>query len=326
MGSVPRIAGGATGKPVTTELYQVKAWLRRKTALIAAREEIEALKVQAKSASLPFPAIKRDGPNGMMLEVSIPDLHVGKLAWGKETGWENYDSKIAVEVFERALSSLILRTSQYRFERVIFVVGNDLLNADNREATTTGGTPQNTDVRFQKSFTIARHLIVRAIETLRNVAPVLVPVVPGNHDTLSAWCLGDSLECYFHGAADVTIDNAPNFRKYHQFGKVMLMFTHGNSGKLSEYPLTMAAEQPMMFGATLHREAHTGDKHHLKVDEYKGIKVRISPALCPPDAWHADKHYVGSARSAEAFVWHKDEGLVATAIYTVPAPAKATAA
>lgn len=331
MASVPRTVRDSAAKgwtrkstkPIVTELYQVKAWLRRKVALIAARTELDALKVQAKSQSAPFAVIKRGPKTGYMLEVSIPDLHVGKLAWGKETGWEDYDSKIAVQVFEDALAALIERTSCYRFDQVVFVVGNDLLNADNREATTTGGTPQNTDVRFQKSFVIARRLIVRAIERLRLIAPVLVPVVPGNHDTLTAWCLGDSLECYFHGAADVTIDNAPTMRKYHRFGKVMLMFTHGNNGKLSEYPSTMAAEQPEMWGNTKFHEAHTGDKHHTKVEEYKGAKVRISPALCPPDAWHADKHYVGSSRSAEAFVWHGNEGLVGTAIYTVPAPAKA---
>jgi hypothetical protein len=327
MASVPRSVRGSgadswtrpSTAPVVTELYQVKAWFKRKVSVIAARREIEELKEQAKRAISPkFATIKRRRESGYMLEVSIPDLHLGKLAWGKETGWANYDTKLAEQVFEDALAALIERTSAYRFDQVVFVVGNDLLNSDNRESTTAAGTPQDTDGRFQKSFSAARLLITRAIERLRTIAPVLVTVVPGNHDTLSTWCLGDSLEARFHACPDVTVDNAPTLRKYHRFGRVMLMFTHGNRGRLADYPLVMAAEQPKMFGETAHREAHTGDKHHFKLEDYHGVRVRISPALCPPDAWHAENHYVGASRSAEAFVWHKDEGLVATAIYTVP--------
>ena len=126
----------------------------------------------------------------------------------------------------------------------------------------------------------------------------------------------------FHKCPDVKIDNEPTLRKYFAFGSVILMFTHGNRGKLSDYPLLMAAEQPQMFGGATHREAHTGDKHHLKVQEHHGIRVRISPALCPPDAWHSEHHFVGSTRSAEAFVWHETEGLVGTAVFTVQAPKK----
>lgn len=308
-------------RPVVTELYQVKVWLRRKVAVIAARKEIASLIEEGKKSAKSFAPIKRaDRASGYMLEISIPDLHVGKLSWGKETGWENYDTKIAEQVFEDALAALIQRTSAYKFEQVVFVVGNDLLHSDNKDSATTAGTRQDTDVRFQKSFGIARSLITRAIERLREIAPVVVPVVPGNHDSVLSWCLGHSLECYFHKCPDVTIDNEPTMRKYHQFGKVMLMLAHGNRGKLSAYPQVMAAERPEMFGATIHREAHTGDKHHFKVEEYYGVRVRISPALCPPDYWHAENFYVGASRSAEAFVWHRDEGLVGTAVYTVPSP------
>src|ERR1044071_480200 len=102
----------------------------------------------------------------------------------------------------------------------------------------------------------------------------------------------------------------------------MLMFAHGNKGKLADYPLVMATEQPTMFGATQHREAHTGDKHTTRVHEYHGVKVRISPALCASDSWHSENLFVGNARSAEAFVWHQDEGLVGTAVYTVAPEAK----
>lgn len=300
-------------------LFQIKAWLKRKRHTLAVREELADLVATAK-ARIParVSRLKARAASGYMLELAIPDLHIGKLAWATETGEANYDSTIAERVFLEALDTLLARTRSYPFEQIVFPVGNDLLNADNLQGTTTRGTPQSTDTRYQKSFALARRLMTTAIDRLRSLAPVYVLMVPGNHDTLTTWHLGDSLSCFFHQTSDVVIDNEPRHRKYHQFGKVMLMFTHGDKGKRPNYPLVMATEEPQMFGSTIHREAHTGHLHQLRVEELHGVKVRISPALCPADAWHAEQMFTGNARAAEAFVWHRDEGMVGTAIYTVP--------
>lgn len=310
--------------PLVTPLFQVKAWLKRKVALVAAREEIAALLASAKERIVvarphvaPVRHYRRHSDSPYMLELSIPDLHFGKLGWSAETGYANYDTKIAQRIFQEAVFHLVERTSSYAFREIVFVVGNDLLNADNKANTTTRGTPQDTDSRFQKTFGYVRRMMTDTIVQLSHLAPVIVPVVPGNHDAQAAWHLGDSLECFFHNRADVTINNAPTMRKYRQHGRVMLMWTHGDKGKRADYPLLMATEQPEMFGATLFREAHTGHLHHERVNEFHGVKVRISPALCAADAWHSENHHVGAQRSAEAFIWHADEGLVGTAVYTV---------
>ena len=46
----------------------------------------------------------------MYLELTIPDLHLGKLAWGHETGHGDYDVRIAERTFETAVAALIERT------------------------------------------------------------------------------------------------------------------------------------------------------------------------------------------------------------------------
>ncbi len=314
-------------KMVTTPLFQVKAWMKRKVMIVAARAEIVSLIEDAKRELPARPRVGTKAPkSGNLFEPSIPDLHVGKLAWAKETGWENYDGKIAQRIFEEALSALIHRTESFQPERILFPIGNDILHADTKAGTTTAGTPLDMDSRYHKSFSLVRRMMTQAIDSLRAIAPVHVVIVPGNHDTLSAWHLGDSLECFFHKSPDVTIDNAPSMRKYYQWGKVMLMLTHGNKGKLQDYPQVMAAEQRKMWGETIHREAHTGDKHQLRVQEYHGVRVRISPALCPPDAWHSEHLFVGNARAAEAFVFHREEGLIGMANYTVQPPKRSEAA
>lgn len=295
---------------------------RRAESISAIRAEVDALKADAArvcASLVTVPTVTSRDASGYMLEINIPDLHVGKLAWSKETGHEDYDSALAERAFDAALAALLARTSAYTFDEIVLVVGNDLLHSDTKAGTTTSGTPLDVDSRYQRNFAKTRRMITRAILTALTRAPyVRVVMVSGNHDALSVWHLGDSLECLFANEPRVTIDNAPTLRKYLQWGRVMLMFTHGNTGKLRDYPLVMATEQPEMFGSSEFREAHTGDKHQVRVEEQHGVRVRILPALCPPDAWHSEHQFVGNQRSAEAFVWHREQGMVGTAIYTIP--------
>jgi predicted transcriptional regulator len=307
------------GKITVEPLFQIKAFLKKKKEIVSARKEIEALKVLAKkSARFPIAVKANKSASGNMLEVNIPDAHFGKLSWGLETGGPNYDVRIAEEVVTRAFEALLGKVGHYEFEEVILIVGNDILNSDDVEGRTTAGTSVSTDGRYQKTFGVVRTLMTRFVERLRTrfKCPVIVIMVPGNHDKLSVWHLGDSLECYFHNYKDVTIENTPRYRKYHSFGKVMLMFTHGDKGKRNDYPLLMATEQPEMFGRSKFWEAHTGHNHMTKVDEQHGVRVRVLSALCPADDWHAENGFVGNKRSAEAYVWNKDEGLIGIAIHS----------
>lgn len=297
-------------------LYQVKASFRKRKNVADAIGELAQLKEDAKhTAREPRPVVRSIIRSGNMLEINIPDAHFGKQAWPVETRHEPYDTAIAEKMFIRALETLLERVKGYHFDQILFVVGNDLFNSDDVENRTTKGTVVTTDGRYHKTFYKVRKTITYCIERLREIAPVKVLMVSGNHDDLSVWHLGDSLECYFAKYADVQIENTPTHYKYHQYGKVMLMFTHGDKGKRTEYPQLMAHEQPEMWGSTQFRECHTGHTHMTKVDEKYGVRVRVLPALCPPDDWHSENGYVGNLRNAEAYVWNKDEGLVTMAFY-----------
>jgi hypothetical protein len=307
-----------TGDVTVTPLFQVKAWLRRKTALISLREEVAAVLADARS-QVPAPRIGAydRGGGGHSLLVSIPDLHVGKLAWAPETGGASYDARIAEGLYLRALERLVQRTCSFPLSEIVLPLGNDLINVDNRELLTTRGTPQSSDGRYHKTFRTVRRMVQQGIALLREIAPVRVVVVPGNHDTLSMWHLGELLELSYSADPSVMVDNDPILRKYHRFGRNMWMFLHGDKGKKPNYPQVMARERPQMWGETEHREVHTGHLHQTQVQEFHGTKVLISPALCPPDAWHSENLYVGNARAAEAFVYHEEEGRVASATFTV---------
>lgn len=302
----------------TIPLYQVKAFLRRKVEVAAAANEIAALKELAQTEMpLPSPKVIVEGTKGGMLEINLTDHHFGKQAWGLETGWANYDVKIATRAFHSALDTILNRSPFARWEEIWFVVGNDLFNADNTAGQTTSGTQVESDVRHEKTYVTVRTLMVQAIEKLRHLADVVhVIVVPGNHDHNATWHLGDSLELYFSQYDDVQVDNRPGPRKYHVFGQTLIGYAHGDKGKLKDLPLLMATEAREEFGATKFHEWHTGHTHQTKTEETHGIRVRVLPALCPPDAWHAENGFVGNLRSSEAFVWDAKEGLIGIVIYT----------
>lgn len=314
---VDRFVANKWDAPNGEPLYQVKAHLARKNEAIAAKDEIAELKKLALNQASPAPWPASVPPvSGNVLELAIMDHHFGKLAWGVETGHDHYDTKIAQRIWEQAYEHLVhAAASAYKIEKVLLLVGNDILNSDDSDGRTTHGTYVATDGRYHKTFSLVRNTLINTVQRLRQLAPVHVVVMPGNHDRLSAWHLGDSLECFFHQYPDIVVDNLPRARKYFRWGSVLLGFTHGDKGKRTDYPLLMATEQPEAFGATTFREWHTGHNHRTQVDEYHGVRVRILPALCAPDAWHNEEGFVGAQRTAQAFVWNKNKGLLAQFYY-----------
>lgn len=252
-----------------------------------------------------------------ILEINIADLHLGKLAWREETGDSNYDTKIASKRFIDTLKKTIERVSVFDYERIVFPVGNDFFNSDNLFGTTTAGTAQDSDIRWQKSYRLGRELLIDGIDYLRQFAPVDVVVIQGNHDTERMFYVGDALDLFYKSAKNVTVNNSASQRKYYKYGNVLLGFMHGNAEKQADLPLIMANECPQDWATTQFRELHLGHLHHrreikyLSTQEYKGVVVRLMRSLSSADAWHSSKGFIGSVKGSEAFIWNYDTGLVA---------------
>ena len=312
------------GKMTVQPLWQVKAWLKRKIPLsveIMFKNLLEDAKQYAPSYELIDYDFDPTG-NGILLEISPFDLHLGKLSWDEEVG-VNYDHKIAKDLFKKAIVDLAERAqSAYDIREILFPIGQDFLHIDNLESSTTAGTRQDADSRQTRIFREGRQLLVDAVEYLQTIAPVKVVCVPGNHDTLSMFHLADALECWFHNNPNVTIDNAPTLRKYHRFGDCLIGFTHGKEENMKELPLIMATERAEDWGQTKIREVHLGHFHHKTEflsrggDEFRAIRVCVLPSLSANDFWHESKGYLGK-RAAEAHLWDAKNGKVAVLSYNV---------
>ena len=248
-----------------------------------------------------------------LLEIVLPDLHFGKLSHHEETG-EDTDSGIIRDRMMAAAESLISRAvDQYPVGEFVFVVGNDLLNADTEAGTTTGGTRQDVDSRKHKVLDIVMESMTHVLDRLLQIAPGSVYCVPGNHDWESSQAVARFLSAWYRQTDHLQVDTSPKSRKYHRYGDVLLGFTHGHMEPVKQLPLIMADECPE-FGATRIREWHIGHVHKasefttLTTDETRGIRVRHLPSLSGLDAWHDQKGY-RSLKQADAFVWSGSRGL-----------------
>jgi hypothetical protein len=304
---------------VVKPLYQVKVWFKRIAGTLVTMQKLkDALIGDLKK--LPKPATAKPFASRRepyLFEFSPVDLHIGKYAWAEETVTD-YDVETAEDLFNASLDFLLakaLRTSGGSLDRILCLFGNDVMHIDGKRGQTTAGTQMDFDSRYIRVFRRCVAIHRRAVDILRQVAPVDVKIVPGNHDEHAAFHLGEVLATRYEGVKHVAIDNGPRLRKYYDYGVNLFGFTHGDSEKVAELPLLMAREQPALWARCSSREWHIGHKHKSEKHTWreqdmftdKGVRVRRLSSLSALDAWHVKGAYVGD-RACESFLFHRDAG------------------
>lgn len=304
------------------ENRQAKAWLTPRTLErdldLITQQMIDA----GKHSPSPKPVRYKRVQGGHLLELAVFDQHFAMLAWGPEVDGDPWDSKLAEKMYLDAMARLAATAQVFPIKRILVPLGNDLMHVDalakdGSGATTTRGTGQDVDTRYKKMFTTVRKTVVRAIDNLKQIAPVDILIVPGNHDEHRMFYLGDSLEAWYRNDENVNVDNSAPTRKYYSYGEVLLGFVHGKefeTPKKKESLLgVMATERPHAWANSTWREWHLGHQHSKKelsyqpVEEFRGMRVRTIPALVTEDVWHYQQPY-RHQRAAEAYLWHPKAG------------------
>lgn len=308
---------GPDGKVLQRPLHQTSAtFKRRKDANMAlvkgVLEDIKGQRTWRRSVT-PRPTPK---PSPYVLELCLFDLHLAKLAWAEETG-EAYDLPIAVDRARTAVADLLTKAKRLTGSAprlTILPLGNDYFHYDHITGLTTAGTPQDRDSRYAKMFRTGRALASEIITLCADLGGVRVPIIPGNHDRLSCFTMGEVLKAEFDRHAMVNIDNSVQLRKYVEVGQVLLGYTHGSDEKVKSLPQLMATEAREAWGRTRKHEWHLGHLHKrgtmetVSVNEELGCVTRYISSLTGTDAWHYSKGYVGNAPAAEAFIWNTEKG------------------
>ena len=270
-----------------------------------AKEVIEDLKNYVPK----YPQLKREINENKRLFVFDPaDIHIGKLCSAFEVG-ETYNNQIAVQRVLKGCKGILNEIDTTTIDKVLFVIGNDILHIDNTKRTTTSGTPQDTDGMWHSNFLIAKQLYVDIIEILMSVADVHVVYNPSNHDYTNGFFLAQVIETHFKDCKNVTFDTTIAHRKYFTYGKNLIGTTHGDGARAENLPLLMAHESKDWVNCK-HKYIYTHHLHHKVSKDYMGVCVETLRSPSGTDSWHHRQGYQHAPKAVEGYIHDKEHGQI----------------
>tara|TARA_R100000426_G_C4824984_1_gene112330 strand:- start:1491 stop:2774 length:1284 start_codon:yes stop_codon:yes gene_type:complete len=315
----------AKRKPITITMYRTKAWLKKITAELNIAQVKKQIIEDLSSLS---PIVKQkercrpDDRNDLhLLEISAFDLHLGKIG----IKGDEYSMDIASERLLSAIEHLLYRAQGYYIDKILFIVGQDLLNSDGDWPipSTTKGTPQFNSNYHIDMYRTARKLMIKAINRLSEIANVHVMVIPGNHDRESIMHLGDLLELYYENNDNVKVDNSDCLMKAIPYGNNLIVSDHGDGPKTNDLPGIISQRFKNLWSDVAYVEVHRGHYHTNKatklqaIEELNGITVRNLSSMSATDYWHDAKGFIGNIKKAQAFIYSRNNGLQGILNYNV---------
>ena len=312
-------------KPITITMFRTKAFLKRIKPELNLNKIKQELIEDLRNLSPVVSKIKRQRPDDRkdlhLLEISAFDLHLGKIGIKED----KYSLDIAQERLLSAIDHLLYRAQGYYIDKILFIVGHDLLNSDKDwpVPSTTRGTPQfNSDYHIDM-YRAARKLMIKAIDILSEVADVHVMVIPGNHDRESVMHLGDTLELYYGNNENVKVDNNDCLMKALPYGNNLIISDHGDGPKTNDLPGIISQRFKNLWSDVDYVEVHRGHYHTNKatklqaIEELNGITVRNLSSMSATDYWHDSKGFIGNIKKAQAFIYSRQNGLQGILNYNV---------
>ncbi|WP_155300617.1 metallophosphoesterase family protein [Deinococcus kurensis] len=269
--------------------------------------------LEALTPTYAVPRVALRAPERPFAVVVTPtDLHYGKYGWADEVG-RRYDRQTArdylISTAQALLAEVALRGAPDRF---ILCMGSDWFHIDAYRAQTTSGTPQDVDGTAAQILWEGCELAATYVDLLRQVAPVELRVVPGNHDKVFSVSVLLYLRAWFREAQDVTVHLGNRQRQHVVYGRSLLSFTHGQGQqeKPRELGKVIAHEAAREWGSTDFRYVFTGHLHHVFISEEGGLTYLRSPALSGNDRYHEEHGYTTSRAQQAAYVIDAERGLV----------------
>ena len=271
---------------------------------------------ELKAYSPKFTHIKRKKiTDGHLLVVDPADVHIGKLSVEEETG-QPYGIEIAKQRCIEGVEGLLQKSSGFPLEKIMLVIGNDIIHTDTTNRQTTSGTPQDTDGMWWQMFKEAKNLYIKIVEMLITEADVHIVFNPSNHDYMTGFMLADTLQSWFRNSKNVTFEISIKHRKYYQYGKNLICTSHGDGAKSQDMPLLMASEAKHMWADTNYRYIYLHHLHHkiqfkwMSGKDYQGATVEYLRSPSASDSWHDRKGYTASPKAIEGFIHHPTQGQV----------------
>lgn len=215
----------------------------------------------------------------------ITDFHLGLLAWGEETGGDDFDTAIAEQLLVDWFAAAIAQSPAA--ETGVFAQLGDFMHWDGMDAVTPASKHLlDADTRFQKLVRVAIRVIRRVIGMLlAKHQHVIVLCAEGNHDPASSIWLREWLAAIYEDEPRIRVDTSPDPYYCIEHGETALFFHHGHKRKPSNVDTVFASKFREVFGRTKHAYAHLGHMHHIDQKETNLMVVEQHRTLAAPDAY-----------------------------------------
>ena len=260
-------------------------------------------RLKLKKAEAPYAAV-----------FGLSDFHWGKYSDAGEN-FEAFNKEMARERLFKCTQDALERLLKLgRPEKIYLPIGSDFLNVDNDKNETTRGTAQDSDGTPQEMLVSGCELMEDLVDTLRQVAPVELVLMSGNHDRMMGLAILLVLKALYKECPDVEVNSDRTPRVYCRYGTNLIGFIHGDGVyKLADIGALMANEASEHWHDCQHRTVYTGHLHHEKTETHAtyGLTKRQLPSLSGPDRWHARKGYVGAPKFLPIYVHDKERGVIA---------------
>lgn len=299
--------------------YQTKFSRRIKRSWIA-REVAKAIKEELRDFEFvpklkKYPALSEKNA----LEISLLDPHTGDMSY------EYPNPYSSLTRYKETFLEFLALHSVFPVSEISIPLGHDFFNVDNIQLTTSKGTRQDEMPLRYNTYAKSVQVLIQLLLEAREIAPVKVYMIPGNHDREVNFFLGHTLRLFFEKYPEVTIYDGYDAKsdsyqfepyKFYRYGCNLLGYTHGDEIPKTRLPVLMATESGSLWVDAEHREWHLGHLHHLTtqnfvtMDEKNGIRLRWLPSMIMRSNWSKLKGYAAMAEGL-AMLWNYGEGNIA---------------
>lgn len=263
------------------------------------------------SKNIKYPTLKYPKyKEANLLVINPADIHIGKLASEFETN-DAHNNQLIIKRVKDGILGILEKSKGFNIDKILFVIGNDILHVDNTKRTTTSGTPQDTDGMWFDNFLIAQRLYIELIEILLNVAPIHIEFNSSNHDYTNGFFLAQTINAWFRNTKNISFNVSVSHRKYFTYGKNLIGTTHGDGAKETDLPILMAQEASKDWHDAKHRYFYISHIHHKKAKDYGSVCVESFRSPSGTDSWHHRNGYQHAPKAIEAFIHHSEQGQIA---------------
>lgn len=262
--------------------------------------------------SKPSRQINTSGDNLLVLPIS--DLHLGMLSEDKVTG-NNYNLEIAESLYYQTIDDVIGEVDFSKISRILFIIGNDFINSDNINNTTTKGTQQDASNMWHTIVDKAVEMCINGIDKLAMYAPVDVVYAVSNHDYHTMYGIIKVLEAYYRNDDNIRVDSSALERKYYRFGKNLIGIAHNIKPERALELMSVEAHSEwskcksmIWFLGHLHTQMAYSKKGYVEI-------LRL-PTISGWSRWSSQQGFTQTERKNQAFIINPETG-IRTIINTV---------